>query len=136
MLNTSGRRNESVRGSLPHNQSSNSTDALSSAHAGFTSTPIGAPKVSSSEPRPELIRLPKPGQRDPYFSLSRSYWNLLLLPCEINGFKPPIKSISLRRPGTKYGVRLVSFASALAYFRNIEQAHDDATAAAEDEVAS
>ena len=127
MLNTSGRRNESVRGSLPH--PSHSADALCStaAHAGFTSAPIGVSNVSPSE-RPEFIRLPKPGQRDPYFSLSRSYWNLLVLPCAINGFRPPIKSISLRRPGTKYGVRLVSFASAIAYFRNIEQASDSAAA--------
>ena len=133
MLNQSSRRDESVRVSLPQHSSSSSTDT--SAQAGFTSAPISAPSVSQSEPRPEFIRLPKPGQRDPYFSLSRSYWNLLLLPCAINGFKPPIKSISLRRPGTKYGVRLVSFASALAYFRNLEQVSDTASVLA-DEVAS
>jgi len=112
-----------------------STRRNPSVFAGLTSAPIHAPAYVTVEQRPEFIRLPKPGQRDPYFSLSRSYWNLLVLPCAINGFKAPIKSISLRRPGTKYGVRLVSFASALAYFQKLEQASESA-AVAEDEVAS
>ena len=123
----------SVRRSLSKKPSSTSADALSTgAHAEFTSAPIGAPQVSSSDPRPEFIRLPKPGQRDPYFSLSRSYWNLLVLSCAANGFKPPVKSISLRRPGTKFGVRLISYASAVAYFQKIAEANDNTTAAAKE----
>lgn len=131
---TSVRRNGPICGSLSHPSSSNSQDVVpGAAYSGSTSAPIGAPPVSSSKPRPEFIRLPKPGQRDPYFSLSRSYWNLLVLPCELNGFKPPIKSISLRRPGTKFGVRLISYASAVAYFKIIEAANENGLAVFEED---
>ena len=69
---------------------------------------------------PEFLRLPRAGSRDPHFGLSRSMWNQLILKCEANGFRPPIKSFSLRRKGTLKGVRIISAHSALDYFRKLE----------------
>lgn len=69
---------------------------------------------------PEFLRLPRAGTRDPFWGLSRSTWNSLILPCEFNSFRAPIKSVSLRRPGTIRGARLIVFQSALDYFRKLE----------------
>jgi len=69
---------------------------------------------------PEFFRLPRAGSRDPLTGLSRSTLNLLVLPCESNGFRPPIKSISLRRKGALRGARLISTSSALAFLRRLE----------------
>lgn len=65
----------------------------------------------------EFMRLPPPGQQDPIFGLKRSYLNLLILPCRENGFRPPVKSIVLRRTKAKKGVRLIEIASLRAYIR-------------------
>jgi len=61
------------------------------------------------------MRLPPPGQQDPVFGLKRSYLNLLILPCRENGFRPPVKSIVLRRNRSRKGVRLIEIASLRAY---------------------
>ncbi len=81
--------------------------------------PLTIPAATLPETKAELLRLPKSPQRDPIFSLSRSTWNLLILPCKANDFKPPIKSVSMRRPGTVRGVRLIVVASARAYFQRL-----------------
>src|SRR5690348_6803105 len=65
----------------------------------------------------EYMRLPQPGQTDPIFALKRSYLNLLVLPCRENSYRPPVKSILLRRKGTRKGVRLIEIASLRAYIR-------------------
>jgi hypothetical protein len=57
------------------------------------------------------MRLPKAKGRDPLFGLSRSYINNLVLPCRENGYRPPVRSIVIRRPGARTGVRLVDVAS-------------------------
>jgi hypothetical protein len=67
---------------------------------------------------PEYIRLPSPGTKDPCFGLTRSYLNLLILPLKENGFRPPVRSSVLRRPGAKTGVRLVNVASLRAYLHD------------------
>jgi hypothetical protein len=59
----------------------------------------------------EFIRMPKARERDPLFGLSRSYLNNLVLPCRENRYRPPVRSIVLRRPGAKTGVRLVDVVS-------------------------
>ena len=59
----------------------------------------------------EFIRLPKAGQRDPLFGLSRSYLNYLVLPCKENNFKPLVRSSVLRRRGARTGVRLINVES-------------------------
>ena len=60
---------------------------------------------------PEYIRLPKPRERDPIFGLSRSYLNVLILPCNENDYRPPVRSVVLRRKGAKTGVRLINVQS-------------------------
>lgn len=87
--------------------------------SGFTTAPLAAPGDLTAHNEREFERLPKSGQRDAIFSLSRSTWNLLILPCKANNFRPPIKSISLRKPGAVRGVRLISVASARAYFQGL-----------------
>jgi hypothetical protein len=85
----------------------------------FTTAPIAVVDNCNSIDIREYLRLPKNRQVDPIFSLSRSTWNLFILPCKANNFRPPIKSISLRRPGTIRGVRLISVASAREYFERL-----------------
>jgi hypothetical protein len=65
----------------------------------------------------EFMRLPPSGQQDPIFGLKRSYLNLLILPCRENSFRPPVKSIVLRRTRARKGVRLIEIASLRAYIR-------------------
>jgi hypothetical protein len=68
----------------------------------------------SDQVKPEFIRLPKPGKLCPHTGLSRSKLNELILPCEANHFKPPVKSISLRKRGQVRGVRLIVFDSLIS----------------------
>jgi hypothetical protein len=85
----------------------------------FTLSPV-VPSVSDDPPStPEFLRLPLAGKLDPIFSLSRSTWNNLILPSAANNFKPPIRSISVRRPGTRRWVLLISAESARAYFHKM-----------------
>jgi hypothetical protein len=65
--------------------------------------------------RPEFIRLPKPGQTEPWTGLSRSSLNTLVWPCRENDFRPPVRSCTLRRKGTMKGVRLIDFQSLMDY---------------------
>jgi hypothetical protein len=71
--------------------------------------------IASSRPniQPRYIRLPKPGQLCPFTGLSRTnlYWFLT---------HGQVKSISLRRPGTSRGVRLIDFDSLCAAIRSFE----------------
>jgi len=76
--------------------------------------------IASTSFLPEWIRLPRSGCREPITGLSRSMLNLLILACEENGFRPPVKSFSLRRKGTLRGVRLISTQSLLDYLRDLE----------------
>ena len=75
----------------------------------------------SNAPKPEFIRLPKPATLCPYTGLSRSKMNELVLPSELNNFKPPVKSISLRNRGQIKAVRLVSYDSLLGYIRSFSE---------------
>jgi len=58
-----------------------------------------------------FLRLPRTGERDATFGMSRSYLNTLILPCRLNGYAPPVRSIVIRRPGARTGVRLVDLES-------------------------
>lgn len=73
---------------------------------------------------PEFLRLPKPGLLCPFTGLSRSYLNSLVLPNDINGHKPPVKSFCIRQRGAKTGVRLVDFQS----LRDFIRAHAECSA--------
>jgi hypothetical protein len=85
----------------------------------YTSDPLSV--AVSSVAAPEFMRLPKPRERDPIFGFSRSYLNTLVLPCKENAFRPPVRSIVLRRRGAKTGVRLIDLSSLRAYLdTNVE----------------
>jgi hypothetical protein len=75
------------------------------------------PRIVAATFEPETIRLPKTGQRDPYFALTRSFLNTLVLPTPKNDFKPPVRSFVLRQRGARTGVRLVDFQSLKDYVR-------------------
>ncbi len=68
---------------------------------------------------PEYMRLPKAGERDPYFGLSRSFLNTLILPTPAQP-KPPVESKSFRKPHQSRGVRLIKVASLKSYIDNLE----------------
>lgn len=65
--------------------------------------------------RPEFIRLPRPGTRCPYTGLTRSGLNNLILPCALNGHRPPVRSVCLRQRGAVRGTRLINYDSLLSY---------------------
>lgn len=98
----------------------------------YTAAPLVVPEHTTATVEQELLRLPKNGTLDLRYQLSRSSWNLLILPCEANNFKPPIKSISLRKPGTQRGVRLIVASSAKSFFDRLI-AEADATEKKPDE---
>ena len=84
---------------------------------GHTTAPVAAPApVTAFQPQPEFIRLPKLGLC-PITGLSRSKLYDLISPNEGNGFKPPVKSLSLRKSGQTKGTRLIVLQSLLDYLR-------------------
>lgn len=85
----------------------------STTRAALTGAPIAAGETANV--RPEFLRLPPVGTADPLTGLRRSLLNSLILPTAENGHKPPVRSIVLRKPGRKRGVRLIHFASLLDY---------------------
>ena len=88
---------------------------LSGGQSGNTTAPVAAPASATSTPsQPEFIRLPKRG-RCPITGLTRSKLYDLISPSEDNDFKPPVKSVSLRKPGQIKGTRLIVCQSLLDY---------------------
>jgi hypothetical protein len=84
---------------------------------GYTTAPVAAPaSVTAFQPQPEFIRLPKRGQCA-ITGLTRSKLYDLISPNEGNGFKPVVRSVSLRKPGQTKGTRLIVLQSLLAYLR-------------------
>jgi hypothetical protein len=69
--------------------------------------PVVVTANTTSYLQPEFLRLPRNGQRDAVASLSRSGLNDLILPKAENNFKPPVKSVVLRKPGAIRGTRLI-----------------------------
>ncbi len=74
------------------------------------------------------FRLPRPGTVDPYFGGARTFWNENCLACEANGFKPPVKSIVVRKRGATRGIRFILFESAKAYFDRLAEEQQAAVA--------
>jgi hypothetical protein len=68
------------------------------------------PADNSSSSRPEWIRVPKVGTVCPHSGLSRSFVHSLIK-------EGDVVSWSMRKRGTKHGVRLVSYDSLMAYIR-------------------
>ena len=84
----------------------------------YTTQPVEqAAAEAGTSPRCEFLRLPPPGKQCPVTGLTRSFLNLLVLPCKENDFKPPVRSFSLRRKGRARGVRLVDRADLVRYIR-------------------
>ena len=90
----------------------------SGGQTGTTTAPNAAPVVVAATPncRPEFIRLPIKGLC-PITGLSRSKIYELILPSEANNYKPPVKSVSLRKRGQTKGTRLTVLESLLDYLR-------------------
>lgn len=84
--------------------------------------PFDQPPTGGSAP--EFIRLPKRGPC-PYSGLSRAKLNQLILRCPANGFRPQVKSISLRRPGAMRGARLIVLSSLIAYLHSLVETSED-----------
>lgn len=84
--------------------------------AGYTIDPVIAGQRQNIWP--EFIRLPKSPALCPHSGLSRSKLNELILPCHANDFRPPVKSISLRKRGQIKAVRLVVYDSLMCYLRS------------------
>ena len=82
-----------------------------------TTAPVAAPaSATSTTSEREFLRLPKSGQC-PITGLTRTKLYDLISPSEDNGFKPPVKSVSLRKPGQIKGTRLIVLQSLLDYLR-------------------
>src|SRR5262249_42567609 len=96
-------------------------DYLKKAAVGAVSTADPVPPPANGAPSIEFLRLPPPGRLCPYTGLSRSYLNLLILPCEQNAYKPPVKSFVLRKRGARKGVRIISYPSLRAHILANEQ---------------
>jgi len=70
--------------------------------------------------RPDYIRLPKPYERCRLTGLSRSTLAELTVPGPANGFKPPVKSLVIKKRGAMRGIRLINFDSLLDYLHELE----------------
>jgi hypothetical protein len=62
--------------------------------------------------KPETFRLPKPGERDPHFGLSRTFYYEL----EAAG---AIQLIRLRKRGNMRGITLIPFDQVLSYLHSL-----------------
>jgi hypothetical protein len=69
---------------------------------------------------PEYIRLPKPYERCRLTGLSRSTLAELVVPCDANGHKPPVKSLVVKKRGAMRGIRLINFDSLLDHLHKLE----------------
>lgn len=79
------------------------------------------PSPLATPTKPETFRLPSGRERDPYFGIGRSYWNSLVLATPSNNFKPKVKSYVIRRRGSRTGLRLIDFDSALCFIQQHEE---------------
>lgn len=72
-----------------------------------------------SEPPGEWLRLPQPGAKLSGYGLTRGTLNELILPCEENDFKPPVRSIVIKKRGAVRGIRLIHRPSLDAYLSKL-----------------
>lgn len=94
----------------------------------MTSTNILQNTSAGLPQKPEFLRLPVPGKRCPYTGLSRSGLNNLILPCGLNGHKPPVRSVCLRQRGAVRGTRLICYQSLMDYLYGHSNSVTDAAA--------
>jgi hypothetical protein len=72
--------------------------------------------------KPEYIRLPQPGARDALTGLSRSTLGELTVPGPANNFKPPVKSLVIKKRGASRGIRLINYDSLIDHLKKLEEA--------------
>lgn len=82
-----------------------------------TTAPVEVPPLVAQALVPEFVRLPPAGTQCPHSGLKRSKMNELVLPNELNGGHPPVKSFVLQRRGSRTGVRLIDYKSLVDYIR-------------------
>ena len=70
---------------------------------------------------PYSFRLPKNSEQDPYFGGTRTFWNSKIL-----GEHPEIKSVVVKQPGAKRGIRFILYASAKRWFEQSAKGQDQA----------
>ena len=91
-------------------------------------TPIQIPAATSGDNRdgvrPETFRLPRPGERDPYFGLPRTAYYELEKAGEI-------RLVRLRKRGYLRGTTLIPFDQVLTYIRGAMGAPEALTPAME-----
>ena len=79
---------------------------------------IGVLAETPGQPQPISIRLPREGERCRYTDLPRGTLKDLVTPTRANNYKPPVRSISLRKSKySKRGIRLIDYASLMEYLR-------------------
>lgn len=92
----------------------------------YTTNPLSVATAASTPP--EFMRLPKTRERDPIFGMARSTLNELIIPCPENDYRPPVRSVVLRKRGARTGVRLIDIESLRSYLnRNVEPAYQPET---------
>ena len=69
----------------------------------------------------DWMRLPRPGNR--LEGLSRTTLNELLIPCAANGFRPPVRSILIKKRGAARGIRLINRQSLKGYLQHLADEH-------------
>jgi hypothetical protein len=72
--------------------------------------------------RPEYVRYPKPGTRCALTGLTRSTLAEFVVPSEHNDFKPPVKSLVVKKRGATRGIRLINYDSLLDHLKTLEKA--------------
>jgi hypothetical protein len=70
--------------------------------------------------RPEYVRLPAPGARCNLTGLSRSTMAELAVPCAANDYKPPVKSVVIKKRGATRGIRLINYDSLIDHLKSLE----------------
>lgn len=78
----------------------------------------------NADVRPEFIRLPLAPARCPYTGLSRATLCELTIPSSRNEFRPPVKSVLIKKRGALRGIRLVNFDSLVEYLNSLSAASE------------
>jgi hypothetical protein len=74
------------------------------------------PVIRQTPKEPVYIRLPHPITRCPYTGMSRAGLADISVPNKANNFKPPVRSIYLKKdPTVKRAVRLIDYRSLMNY---------------------
>ncbi len=75
--------------------------------------------LAEHQSTPVWARVPRAGERDPICGFGKTKICELILPSPANGFRPPVKSISVKRRGATRGVRLWHVPSMLEFLANL-----------------